>query len=174
MNARIEAALNDQVEKEGYSSQFYLAMASWAENNGLNGTAKFMYQQSDEERFHMLKLIKFINERNGRALVPHITQPPREFETVHQVFELLLEHELMVSASINELTEICLQEKDHATHNFVQWYVSEQLEEEASARLILDKIKLIGNDKGGLYLFDRDMETMAAQAAGATATAKKA
>jgi len=174
MNARIEAALNDQVEKEAYSSQFYLAMASWSENNGLNGTAKFMYQQSDEERFHMLKLIKFINERNGRALIPQITQPPREFDTLQSVFEQLLEHELLVSASINDLTEICLQEKDHATHNFVQWYVSEQLEEEASARLILDKLKLFGNDKGGLYLFDRDMETAAAQAASATAAEKKA
>ena len=174
MNTRIEAALNDQVEKEGFSSQFYLAMASWAENNGLNGTAKFMYQQSDEERFHMLKLVKFINERNGRALIPPIAQPPREFDTLQSVFEQLLEHELMVSASINDLTEICLEEKDHATHNFVQWYVSEQLEEEASARLILDRLRLIGNDKGGLYLFDRDMETQAAQAAAAMAMEKNA
>lgn len=164
MNSRVEAALNDQIEKENSSSQFYLAMASWAENNGLNGTSKFMYLHSDEERFHMLKLIKFVNERGGTALVPGISQPPTAFKSLEDIFELLLKHELMVSASINNIVDVCLQEKDFATHNFMQWYVSEQLEEEALARGILDKIKLIGGDKGGLYLFDRDLETLAANA----------
>ena len=158
MNARVEHALNDQVVKENSSSQFYLAMASWAENNGLNGTAKFLYNQSDEERFHMLKLIKFINERGGKAVVPGLDQPPTEFKNLENVFELLLEHELSVTASINDLVDICLQEKDYSTHNFVQWYVSEQLEEEELARTILDKLKLIGEDKGGMYMFDRDLE----------------
>lgn len=158
MNTRVEKALNDQVVKENSSSQFYLAMASWAENNGLNGTAKFLYTHSDEERFHMLKLIKFINERGGKAIVPGINQPPVKFKDLEHVFNLLLEHELAVTDSINNLVDICLQEKDYTTHNFVQWYVSEQLEEEALARTILDKLKLIGGDKGGIYMFDRDLE----------------
>lgn len=158
MNKRVENALNDQVVKENSSSQFYLAMASWSENNGLNGTAKFLYTHSDEERFHMLKLIKFINERGGKAIVPGLQQPPVEFENLEHVFELLLEHELAVTDSINNLVDICLQEKDYSTHNFVQWYVAEQLEEEALARSILDKLKLIGGDKGGMYMFDRDLE----------------
>jgi ferritin len=161
MNTRVEKALNDQIQKEASSSQFYLAMASWAENNGLNGTAKFMYTHSDEERFHMLKLVKFVNERGGKAIIPQVEEPPREFNDLANVFELLLEHELMVTASINNLVDICLQEKDYTTHNFVQWYVSEQLEEEALARMVLDKVKLIGNDKGGMYLLDRDLETSA-------------
>lgn len=161
MNKRIEAALNEQIQKESSSSQYYLAMASWAENNGLNGTAKFMYKHSDEERFHMLKLIKFVNERGGVALVPAVEQPPRDFDSLERVFELLLEHELLVTQSINEVVDACLQEKDYSTHNFMQWYVSEQLEEEALARSILDKLRLIGGDKGGLYLFDRDMEAQA-------------
>jgi ferritin len=165
MNKRIEIALNEQIEKESSSSQFYLAMASWAENNGLNGTAKFMYQHSDEGRFHMLKLIKFVNERGGVAIVPAVPQPPVQFESIEKVFELLLEHELGVTQSINNVVDVCLQEKDYSTHNFMQWYVSEQLEEEALARGILDKLRLIGGDKGGLYLFDRDLETTAAQAA---------
>ncbi len=165
MKSRIESALNDQVNKEASSSQFYLAMASWAENHGLNGTAKFMYQHADEERFHMLKLIKFINERGGVALVPAIAQPPVEFDSLERVFELLLEHELGVTDSINNVVDVCLQEKDYSTHNFMQWYVSEQLEEEALARGILDKLRLIGGDKGGLYLFDRDLELAAAQSA---------
>jgi ferritin len=133
-------------------------MASWAENNGLNGTSKFMYTHSDEERFHMLKLVKFVNERGGRAIIPSISQPPTEFDNLKSVFELLLKHEISVTDSINNLVDICLQEKDYTTHNFVQWYVSEQLEEEALARTILDKLKLIGDDNGGMYMFDRDLE----------------
>ncbi|MFN5634801.1 MAG: ferritin [Flavobacteriia bacterium] len=158
MNPHVESALNDQVQKEASSSQFYLAMASWAESNGLNGTAKFMYQHSDEERFHMLKLIHFINERGGKALIPSIEQPPKEFRDLENVFELLLAHEISVTESINNLVDICLQQKDYTTHNFVQWYVSEQLEEEALARTVLDKLRLIGGDKGGMYMFDRDLE----------------
>jgi ferritin len=163
MNKRVEDAINDQIVKEASSSQFYLAMASWAENNGLNGTAKFMYAHSDEERFHMLKLVKFVNERGGKAIIPAIAQPQKEFKDLVNVFELLLEHEIMVTDSINNLVDICLQEKDYSTHNFVQWYVSEQLEEEALARTVLDKLKLIGGDKGGMYMFDRDLENSAIQ-----------
>ncbi len=167
MNKRVEYALNEQIRKEASSSQYYLAMASWAENNGLNGTAKFMYVHSDEERFHMLKLIKFINERGGKAEIPSIEQPPKDFDDLNKVFELLLEHEIVVTESINQLVDICLQEKDYTTHNFVQWYVSEQLEEEALARSILDKLRLIGGDKGGMYMFDRDLESAATAAEGA-------
>jgi ferritin len=157
MNPQIEAALNDQICKEASSSQYYLSMASWAESNGLSGTAYFMYAHSDEERFHMLKLVKFVNERGGRAIVPAIAQPPSEFESVQRMFELLLQHELTVTQSINGLVDICLNEKDYTTHNFMQWYVSEQMEEEALARSILDKLRLIGNEKGGMYIFDREM-----------------
>ncbi len=158
MKERVEKALNDQIKKEGQSSQFYLAMASWAETKGLSGTSGFMYKQSEEERFHMLKLVKFVNERGGRAIIPGFDTPPTEFETVLNVFELLLSHEITITESINDLVEVCLDEKDYPTHNFMQWYLTEQLEEEASARTILDKVKLIGEDKAGLYLFDRDLE----------------
>jgi len=168
MNNRVEAALNDQIKKEASSSQYYLAMASWAENNGLNGTAKFMYTHSDEERFHMLKLVKFVNERGGTAIIPSIDQPPVKFKDLKNVFELLLEHEIGVTTSINNLVDICLQEKDYTTHNFVQWYVSEQLEEEALARTILDKLKLIGSDNSGMYMFDRDLENAVIQPANQT------
>lgn len=161
MKTRIEEALNDQIKKEASSSQFYLAMASWAETKGLNGTAKFLYQHSDEERFHMLKLVKFVNERGGSANIPALEKPPVNYKTLENIFESLLQHEMEVTESINNLVDICLQEKDYTTHNFVQWYVSEQLEEEALARTILDKLRMIGSDKGGLYLFDRDLENSA-------------
>jgi ferritin len=159
MNSRVEKALNDQIQKEAFSSQFYLAMASWSEANGLNGTAKFMYAHSDEERFHMLKLIKFVNERGGCAEIAGVTTPPKEFTDLKNVFESLLKHEILVTESINNLVDICLQEKDYTTHNFVQWYVSEQIEEEALARTMLDKLRLIGDHQGGMYLFDRDLES---------------
>jgi ferritin len=158
MNPRVEKALNDQIQKEAFSSQFYLAMASWSEANGLNGTAKFMYAHSDEERFHMLKLIKFVNERGGCAEIAGVSTPPKEFTDLKNVFESLLKHEILVTESINNLVDICLQEKDYTTHNFVQWYVSEQIEEEALARTMLDKLRLIGDHQGGVYLFDRDLE----------------
>ena len=158
MNKRVEKALNDQIKKEASSSQYYLSMASWAETNGLNGTANFMYTHSDEERFHMLKLFKLVNERGGRAEVPKLEKPPHEFKSLNTVFESLLKHEIGVTESINNVVDICLQEKDYTTHNFMQWYVSEQLEEEALARTILDKLNLIGTNAGGMYMFDRDME----------------
>ncbi len=160
LSKKIEEALNGQVEVEARSSQSYLAMASWAENTGLSGTAAFLYRHSDEERMHMLKLIKFINERGGRAVVPALDQPNTGFNSITDIFQSLLDHETKVTEEINGVVDLCLQEKDYTTHNFMQWYVSEQIEEEALARNLIDKLNLIGNDKGGLYLFDRDLETM--------------
>ncbi len=160
INKKVEKALNNQVKIEAESSQAYLAMASWAECNGLNGTAMFLYEHSDEERQHMLKLVKFINERGGKAIIPQLSKPTTSFKGVKDIFTALLNHEVNVTKDINEVVDVCLKEKDYTTHNFMQWYVSEQIEEEALARNIMDKIELIGNDKGGLYLFDRDLENL--------------
>jgi ferritin len=160
----IEKALNDQIEMEALSSHFYLAMASWAENQGLNGTAEFLYRHSDEERMHMLKLVRFVNERGGKSVVPALDAPQSDFSDLPAIFSTLLEHETKVTASINGVVDLCLQRKDYTTHNFMQWYVAEQIEEEALARNILDKLALIGQDKGGLYLFDRDLEQLQPEA----------
>lgn len=154
----IQEALNKQVQMEAESSQAYLAMASWAEiQPGLEGVTEFFYQQSDEERVHMLKLIRFINERGGFATIPQLAQPMITFQSLRRVFEEFLKHELKVSDSINDLVHLSLTEKDYATHNFLQWYVNEQIEEERTARTLNDKLELIGDDKSGLYLFDRDI-----------------
>ena len=153
-------ALNKQIKLEGDSSQLYLAMASWAEVKGLEGTANFLYSHADEERMHMLKLIKFINERGGKAFVPQIEEPKQDFTTLKEVFTAILNHECFVSESINDIVGLTLEERDYSTHNFLQWYVSEQIEEEKLARNILDKLEMIGSDKGGLYLFDRDVVTL--------------
>jgi ferritin len=160
LSEKIKKALNEQVKVEASSSQFYLAMASWAEVNGLSGVAKFLYAHSDEEREHMLKLITYINERGGKAIVPELAKPPEDFSSVFEIFQSLFNHEVKVTSEINSVVGLCLEEKDYTTHNFMQWYVAEQIEEEALAADLLDKLKLIGEDKGGLFLFDRELESM--------------
>ena len=164
IDTAIEKALNEQIEMEARSSHFYLAMASWAENRGLSGTAAFLFRHSDEERLHMLKLVRFVNERGGTAIIPPLASPKTDFSDLQSIFSTLLEHETNVTASINEVVDLCLKRKDYTTHNFMQWYVAEQIEEEALARNILDKLALIGSDKGGLYLFDRDLEQLQTEA----------
>lgn len=160
ISPKIEKSLNQQVQLEAESSQVYLAMASWAEVEGYNGISDFLYKHADEERIHMLKLIRFINERGGHAIVPALAQPDSKYKAIRSLFEQVLNHEIHVSNEINKLVDLCLKEKDYTTHNFLQWYVSEQIEEEALARRVIDKLKLIGDDKGGLYLLDRDILTI--------------
>jgi len=158
LSKKVEDILNVQVDKEGYSSHLYLAMASWAEDQGLGGIADWLYGQSDEERIHMLKLIKYINERDGQAKIIALKEPPSEFGTVPEMFKMVLEHEQYITASINEIVQACMDENDYTTHNWVQWFVTEQIEEEASVRAILDKLKLVGDNH--LYMFDRDIMGM--------------
>ena len=158
LKKKIEDICNRQVEREGYSSSLYLAMASWAEVNGLNGVAGWMYNQSDEERIHMLKFIKYINERGGKAIMPALKKPTAEFKSVEEMFKEVLTHEQFVTASINEIVALTLEEKDFNTNSFLQWFVMEQIEEEASARLILDKLRLVG--KNNMYQFDRDIVSL--------------
>ena len=102
-----------------------------------------------------------LGKRGGKAIIPGLKEPKKEFNTLESVFEQLLEHEILVTKNINNVVDTCLKEKDYTTHNFMQWYVSEQLEEEALARVMLDKIKLIKGDSAGIYLFDRDLENSA-------------
>ncbi len=158
LTKKMQDALNEQVKIEAQSSQVYLAMAAWAEiQPGFDNITGFFYRHSDEERMHMLKLIHFINDRGGFARIPSLEQPQLTFPSINHAFKELLKHEVFVSESINKLVDIALSEKDYATHNFLQWYVAEQIEEESLARTINDKLELIGDDKGGLYLFERDI-----------------
>ena len=158
LNKNVEKALIAQIEKEGYSANLYLAMASWAESNGMAGIAEWFYAQAAEENQHMMKFVYYINERGGHAVIPGFDKPPTKFEGVKKVFEQSLEHERSVSASINNIVEICLTEKDFSTHNWIQWFVAEQIEEEASVQAIIDKLNMIGD--GSIYLFDRDIMSM--------------
>ncbi len=150
--------LNEQVSKEAYASHLYLAMASWADVQGLEGISSWFYAQAEEERGHMLKFIHYINERGGHAIVPVIEQPPKEFEGVKELFDASLEHEQMVTAAINDIVSLALEEKDYTTNNWLQWFVDEQLEEETSVQAIIDKLNILGDHN--LYIFDRDIMSM--------------
>jgi ferritin len=162
LTKKVESILVEQIEKEGYSSNLYLAMASWAESEGLEGISQWLYAQAEEEHLHMLKLVHYVNERGGKGMIPAFKKPPVSYQSVQELFKEVLKHEQFVSASINEIVAVCIAEKDFTTQNWIQWYVNEQIEEEKNAQSILDKLKLIGT--GSLYLFDRDI--MGLRAAG--------
>jgi len=157
ISKKLEQALNEQLALEAYASYAYLAMASWMENEGYEGTAKFLYAQSDEERMHMLKLFHYINEVGGFAISPAVSAPLTSFNSYQEVFERVLEQEQKVTAAINNLMDIATKEADHTTANFLQWYVAEQRDNS-----ILAKLKIIGGDGSGLYLMDRDLEQITA------------
>lgn len=163
INKKVEAALLNQVALEAYASMSYLAMASWMENEGFEGTAQFLYAQSEEERGHMLKLFHYINDAGGTAIVPEIKKPKASYKSFSECFDEILKQEINVSNAIHSLVDLSIKEKDHTTNNFLQWYVSEQLEEESQFRAIIDKIKILGKDGSGLYLLDRDLANMATE-----------
>ena len=163
LNKKVEQALNKQIELEHFSSLIYLSMASWAEKNGFNGAAEFLYLHSDEEREHMLKIFHYVNDRGSHAIVPESKQPKIEYDSIKAVFEEIYEHEQFVSSEINKLVGICHEEKDYTTQNFLQWFVEEQIEEESLFSTILDKLNLMGGDKASLYMFDNELGTLASQ-----------
>jgi ferritin len=160
MQKSIEKLLNEQIRIEAMASTQYLAMASWADAEGFSGVASFFYAQSEEEREHMLKLVKFVNERGGNVRITALDQPKDSYDSLLALFKAFLASEMHVTKEINGIIDECLKLKDYTTHNFMQWYVTEQLEEEASARTLLDKLNIIGDDNSGYYLFDRDIESL--------------
>ncbi len=155
---KVEEILNVQIKKEDYSSQLYLSMASWADNKGFEGVSNWLYAQTEEERLHLLKLIRYVNDRDGIAVIPGIETPPTDFGDVFTMFDNVLAHEQFISGSINEIIAVCISENDYTTQNWIQWFVTEQIEEEASVKAIIDKLNLLG--KSNLYMFDRDIMSM--------------
>jgi ferritin len=161
ISKHVEKALNEQIRREEHSSRIYLAMASWAEQNGLPGAAEWLYIQTEEERVHMLRLVKYLNDRGGNAVIPALEAPPAKFKSLVEVFDAVLKHEEYISKSINELFAVCNKEKDFSSANYLQWYITEQIEEEKTARQILDQIRLAGNDKGGLFMMEKELAALA-------------
>jgi len=159
---KVISALNKQIEREAQASFLYLSMAGWCERMSLSGCAQFLFAQSAEEHSHMLRIFHYVLDMDKVAISPKVEQPEAEFESVFVLFEQIFKHEQYISKSINELMNLAIEEGDHATTNFLQWYVQEQREEESLMRSILDKIKLIGDGPSHLYHIDNEVAKMTA------------
>lgn len=157
MDKKIEKALNDQIAMEGFASNYYLAMAAWCDQTGFEGAAKFFYKQSAEEREHMMKIFHYVIAAGGNAQAPAIEQPPLTFKSLPNLFEIALKNEVNVTKSIHKILEMCTTQKDHRTANFLQWFVTEQMEEENQFQVLLDKVRIIGESGTSLYLIDREL-----------------
>lgn len=150
-------ALNEQINAEQYSALLYLSMSAYFNEKGLPGFANWMYIQYQEELTHANKFFNYVVERGGKVELKAIAQMPTAWDGVIDVFEKTLEHEQHVTALINELVDVAIQEKDHATQSFLRWFVDEQVEEEANVTEILDTLKLINGQGNGIFMLDREM-----------------
>jgi len=157
ISKKMEGAINDQIAAEFYSAHLYLAMAAYLESIDLPGFANWMRVQFQEEDFHAHKLFEYVIERDGRAILKGFEAPQAEWKSPLDVFEAAYKHEQKVTSLINNLVDIAIAEKDHASQIFLQWFVNEQVEEEASAKAIIQQLKLLGDSKAGLFQVDREM-----------------
>lgn len=157
LSKKIENTLNVQINKELFSEYLYLSMATYFAAQGLSGFENFFIVQAQEERFHAMKFYHFVNERGGRVLLKKLADPKTDFSSIEEVFKLSLDHERFISKSIYEIMDLAIEEKEHATKSFLNWFVDEQVEEEASMQAILDKLKLIGGKGQGLLMLNTEL-----------------
>ena len=164
LSANVVKLLNDQMNLEFYSSNLYLQMSAWCEQQGFEGAAKFLSAHAAEEMQHMRKLFTYLNETGSVALISAIEAPSHEYKSLKEVIEITYEHEKLIKSKINELVGKTFEEKDYSAFNFLQWYVAEQHEEEKLFSGILDKLNLLGEDGKGLFLVDKDLGNLATEA----------
>ena len=153
----MQEALNDQFNFEMYSANIYLSMAAWFDHNNLPGMAQWMKTQYQEEMFHAMKFYTFINDRGGRVKILELKEPQFEWENPRAVFENSLKHEQAVTSRINNLMSLAHDEKDHASINFLHWFIGEQVEEEANVDGIVKQMLLMQDAPGGLFMLDREL-----------------
>ena len=154
INVDIMDLLNEQIQKEAHSSSAYLAMASWCDQNGLPHSASFFYKQSLEEREHMMKIFRFINDNGGTAYSPEVKNIMHEFNSLEEIFQSALSQEISITKSIHNLVHNCRKRQDLSTEYFLQWFVHEQMEEEQKMRRVLDLFDIMGKDGIALKLID--------------------
>ncbi|WP_456329618.1 ferritin [Archaeoglobus sp.] len=157
ISEKMVEALNRQINAEIYSAYLYLSMAAYFDSIGLKGFSNWMRVQWQEELTHAMKMFDFISERGGRVRLYAVDEPPSNWNSPLAAFEQVYEHEVNVTKRIHELVELAMNEKDFATYNFLQWYVAEQVEEEASSLEIVEKLRLIGEDNRGLLFLDKEL-----------------
>ena len=156
----ITAALNEQMTNEAYAAQVYLSYAAWASNEGYNGIANFLFKHANEERSHMMKLLEYMLVRGAVVQVTAIPGPPEAPSSVQECFEKIFDHEVENTTSVYKLVKMSVETEDWATWNFMQWFVNEQVEEEALAMELLNKIKIAGGyqaDGNSLFVLDNDL-----------------
>lgn len=156
---KIQDALNKQINAEIYSAYLYLSMNAHSHSIELTGFANWLFCQYQEEMMHAMKMYDYVNERGGRIILDKIEKPKTEWKSPTKMFEHVYNHEKKVTGLINGLVDLSIKEKDHATTNFLQWFVAEQVEEEASASSVLQKLKLVGNEGNGLFMLDKELST---------------
>jgi ferritin len=154
---KLEDAINYQINRELFSEYYYLSMASYFNSVGLSGFENFFLVQVEEERFHAMKMYRFLNEKGGQVKLAAIEAPKTEFKSAQEVFELAYEHEKLVSKLINDLMDLAIEENDHAARNHLNWFVEEQVEEEDTMETILNKLKLIKGEGHGLLMLDNEL-----------------
>jgi ferritin len=157
LSVKMVKSINHQINREHYSAYLYLSMAAYAAAEGLNGFANWFTVQMKEEMFHAEKMFNYVNQQGGRVLLEAIEQPPADFSSIFDLFEKTLEHEKRVTAMIKNLVKLAREEDDYATESFLQWYVTEQVEEEANPAELIQKLKYIGKDGRGLLMIDKDL-----------------
>jgi ferritin len=159
ISPKIEKALNDQINAEMFSAYLYLAMVAYFQDKNLGGFANWMTVQNQEETFHAMKFFRYVSERGGRVTLGAIEKPQFEWESPLAAMEAAQKHEAYITGRINSLVDLAIKEKDHATASFLGWFVDEQVEEEDSVNEVVQKLRLLGSDGGGLFMMDRDMAT---------------
>jgi ferritin len=157
ISQKLQDAFNYQINRELFSEYYYLSMASYFSSVGLSGFENFFLVQVEEERFHAMKMYKFLNEKGGKVTLQPIEQPKVEFKSPLEVFELAYDHEKLVSKLINDLMDLAIIENDHAAKNHLNWFVDEQVEEEDSMETIVNKLKLIDGEGYGLLMLDNEL-----------------
>jgi len=159
LKSKVEKALNEQINKEMYSAFLYMGMSAYTDSKGWPGFANWFMVQYQEEMEHAMKLYHYIQDQGSRVILEAIDKPPAEFGTPLEMFKQTLAHEQLVTRSINDLMDLSVQEKDHATQIFLQWFVTEQVEEENNDQTIIDQLKFVGPDGNGLFMLDRELGT---------------
>lgn len=159
ISEKMTAALNGQINKEMYSAYLYMDMSAHCTYIDLNGFANWFMVQYQEEMTHAMKIYDYINGQGGKVVLEAVEKPPVDFGSPLEMFEATLKHEQFITQSIHDLVDLAYKEKDYATQIFLQWFVSEQIEEEANDNDMIATLKLVGNDGNGLFMIDKELAT---------------
>jgi len=157
MTQKMQDAINKQINEEIFSAYLYLSMASWLESENFKGVSHWMNMQAQEEMLHAMKFVNFMQEKGAKVIYSQIAKPQTDWENLVNIFEDAYQHETLITSYIHDLVDLAAEERDHASSSLLRWYVDEQVEEEANAQEILDKLKLVGDNGAALFMIDSEL-----------------